>query len=63
MKLMIDIDLDNNAFVNHNGHEASRILYNLSQDRIKGQILEVGDTMTLMDLNGNRVGQAKVVKA
>ncbi len=62
MKLVIEINMDNAAFENHNGCEAGRILYQLAVDRIRPQILEIGDTMSLMDHNGNKVGEAKVVE-
>ena len=59
MKLSLEISLENSAFENANGAEASRILNELSQ-----QIqccLEPGDGGRLMDHNGNTAGGWSVV--
>ena len=60
MTLTITINMDNDAFQYHNGCEARRILRQLAEDRLAPDELEEGDTFTLMDYNGNRVGEAKV---
>ena len=60
MKLLIEIEMDNAAFENHNGMEASRILYNLALDRLRHNVLEADDRFTLVDHNGNTVGIATV---
>jgi hypothetical protein len=63
MKLKIEIVMDNEAFESElaRGIECARILKALAEDLDAGNCLsDVGDHETLMDLNGNRVGEAKV---
>ena len=60
MRLALEIEMDNAAFENHNGNECARILRQLAEDRIRPNELEVGDSFTLMDYNGNKVGTAYV---
>lgn len=59
MKLKITIDLDNAAFEPASGTEAARILRALAE-RLDGDNLRAKDLRPLRDLNGNRVGEAKV---
>jgi len=59
MKLIIEIEMDNEAFENLPGVEISRILrkfaYNIKLDEI-----EPKDQWLLLDFNGNRVGTARI---
>jgi hypothetical protein len=62
MKLKIVMTMDNAAFEEENGGsgtEAARILRKIA-DRIDGENCTVGDVTPCMDINGNRVGEAKV---
>jgi hypothetical protein len=62
MKLVIEINMDNAAFVDakYNGDEAARILRTLAS-RLRGINLEAGgDDMNLRDENGNTVGKARI---
>ena len=62
MKLKITIEMDNAAFDGANrNQEAARILESLAQDMKDDVALScTGDRETLMDINGNSVGEAKV---
>lgn len=62
MDLKIIINLDNAAFGDGNtGNEAGRILQGLA-NRMIGRELDAGDGYILKDVNGNRVGEAVVVR-
>lgn len=60
MKLKIEIVMDNAAF-EPSGTEAARILRELA-DRLDGDQLRAKDLRPLRDINGNRVGEAKVTR-
>jgi hypothetical protein len=62
MKLKIEIQMDNSAFDDDNGggFECARILRDLA-DRIDGGLAEK-TRVALMDINGNKVGEAKVTR-
>jgi hypothetical protein len=63
MKLKITIDMKSAAFEPGIKEEAARILKSFTQDLEAGNCwCELGDHETLMDLNGNRVGEAKVTR-
>jgi hypothetical protein len=59
MKLVLTMNLDNAAFEEPAGYEVARILGEL-RDKISGESLIDGDGWVLRDVNGNRVGEAKV---
>ena len=69
MKLKIEIKLDNAAFEApgdtsarwRDGGEVARILYRLAGN-MRDRTIEPGDHETLMDLNWNRVGEARVTR-
>ena len=62
MTLKIEIDLDNAAFEPDAGSEVARILRALA-DKVSGCHLTVaGGAINLRDINGNRVGGARIVK-
>lgn len=69
MKLKVEIKMDNAAFEARgdapsrwrDGREAARILRDLA-GRISLQTLEAGDIESLRDINGNKVGEAKVTR-
>ena len=58
MTAIIKIDMDNSAFNIDNTAELSRILKAYCDKILKGGDLAVGDTETLLDYNGNKVGYA-----
>ena len=61
MKLKIEITMDNAAFEQDAGEEAARILNRLSeqlQEWPGGNTFEIG----LLDIFGNKVGEAKVTR-
>jgi hypothetical protein len=60
MKLKIEIVMDNDAFAECNGTEAARILREIAE-RFDGEQLRRHDLRPLRDVNGNRVGEAKIV--
>ena len=63
MKLKIEITMDNAAFEDARNSEAARILLALAGDMEAGNCLsDVSDHETLMDINGNRVGEARVTR-
>ena len=63
MKLKIQIEMNNAAFADcGNGPEAARILHQLAEDIDVCDRLGAGDSLGLMDINGNRVGEAKVTR-
>ena len=62
MQLNITINLDNAAFGDSPGLEAGRILSELAAQMEDGNTLAgSGCREPLMDYNGNRVGEAKIV--
>lgn len=61
MKLKIEIRLDNAAFEEMPWIEAGRILDEL-KERIKTPVFEEGYSASLHDINGNKVGYAKVTR-
>jgi len=68
MKLKITITMDNAAFEMEgetrrfrNGFEPARILERLASG-MKDSTLEIGNVEALRDVNGNKVGEAKVTR-
>ena len=61
MKLKIEITMDNAAFEPCNGSEVARLLEKIAA-RWRDENLGAGETIRLLDLNGNRVGEAKVTR-
>ena len=61
MKLRIEIVMDNAAFDPESGTKAARILRELA-GRLDGENLQWRDLRPLRDINGNRVGEAKVIR-
>lgn len=62
MKLKITITMDNAAFEPENGFEAARILRDLAREiEGRGHVLP-GFQSNLREINGNRVGEAKVTR-
>lgn len=61
MKLKVEIVMDNAAFEPENGTEAARILRYLAE-RFDGEHLRAKDLRPLRDVNGNRVGEARVTR-
>jgi hypothetical protein len=55
MKMQIIIEMDNDAFSDNPSFEVCRILEQLVSD-MAGIPIEAGDTRSLRDINGNRVG-------
>jgi len=61
VKFKVSIDVENAAFEEgEEGSEVARILREVA-NRFDGDSLEVGRLMPLFDVNGNRVGSAKVI--
>ena len=58
MNYTIDINCDNAAFENNQGGEVVRILYKLA-GRIEGMDDLEGESIRLIDANGNCVGSAE----
>lgn len=56
----LSIRMNNSAFENVNGQELARILRALA-DKIEEDNLDNGDTISLHDINGNRVGTAETL--
>ena len=54
MKLIIKIDMDNDAFVDDPAYEVKRILW----DQVVHQTLDEDTGIILKDINGNSVGAA-----
>ena len=64
MKLKITIDMSSAAFEPCNGEETGRILHRLAEVIEAGNTdLTPGATIPLIDINGNRVGEAKVTRS
>lgn len=61
MKLTITIDMDNAAFEVQSGSECARILRKIAA-RIDGEDSVPGDITPCIDINGNKVGMAKVTR-
>jgi len=61
MKLKLSLRMDNAAFFEVSGSEVARILRKLAADYEDRDLLP-GESSDLRDVNGNTVGQAKVVK-
>lgn len=58
MRFKLEIKMDNAAFEEPSGTELARILRDLADDLAEMDCFP-GYSKTLMDINGNRVGQAK----
>ena len=61
MTFKLEIATDNEAFDPYPGVEVARILRELS-DKIECDRLHVGASYRLSDVNGNRVGEARVTR-
>lgn len=61
MKLKIEIAMDNAAFDAFQGSECARILRELAA-KLEDNVSLSGLHARLMDINGNRVGEAKVTR-
>lgn len=64
MKLIVTVNMDNAAFKEASeGAEAARILNHLAEViEHEGLGMSPGARMPLRDINGNRVGEAKVTR-
>lgn len=62
MKLKITITMDNAAFEGCNGWEVARLLSECLADKVRGVQLAPKDHIALIDINGNKVGEAKVTR-
>ena len=63
MKLKIEIVMNGTAFEPENGTEAARILRELADEICGRQYLVCAKwSKSLLDVNGNRVGEAKVTR-
>jgi hypothetical protein len=60
MKLTIEINMDNAAFEPNNGTEAARVLRELADVIDDKSVSQSFEMQALRDVNGNRVGEAKV---
>jgi len=60
MKLDLTINMDHYAFERYNGREVARILHNVAE-RMADELLYPGSSFTLLDVNGNNVGEATVI--
>jgi len=61
MKLRVTIELDNAAFEPGPGQEVARILRGLA-DWSEDQGLLAGESIKLLDINGNHVGKVEVAR-
>jgi hypothetical protein len=61
MQLIININMENDAFIDNNTLEVVKILNYYTKQISKGGTLAVDDRETLMDSNGNSVGYAKII--
>lgn len=61
-KLVIEIQMDNDAFVPYNGIESACILKTLARTLQDRQILSPDTDIPLQDINGNTVGFARVME-
>jgi len=63
MNLKIDINLDNAAFDGENwAFEAERILKEFTDEISFSGLCRPGDSESLLDINGNVVGKAKLIR-
>ena len=62
MKLTITIDMDNAAFEGVPGKEAARIIRSRLRNIETIDDNDIGTVFPMMDINGNRVGQAEVTR-
>jgi len=63
MKLSIKIKMDNAAFDGENwAFEAERILKEFTDEISFSGLRSPGDTQSLLDINGNVVGEAKLIR-
>jgi len=63
MKLSIKIKMDNAAFDGENwSFEAERILKEFTDEISFSGLRSPGDTQSLLDINGNVVGEAKLIR-
>lgn len=62
MKLKIEIRMDNAAFEESQGIESARILAKLAKNLAEESYCMAVLDCPLFDLNGNRVGEAKVIE-
>lgn len=63
MKVQIEINVDNDAFVENPGREFHRILTEMIvRHAVAWMTFEQEDEIPLFDINGNRVGQLKFMK-
>lgn len=62
MQVKINVEMENSAFSeSSSGTELARILRDLAR-KSEGQDWQIGDFITLRDINGNTVGKMKVTK-
>lgn len=61
MKLKITIEMDSAAFEGYSGIELARITRSIASE-LDGQQIRKGFFLTLSDINGNHVGEAKVTR-
>lgn len=62
MTLKLTIQMDNAAFEESPDAECARILRNLaSKVEVGERSLAAGESFSLLDINGNKVGKAEVV--
>tara|TARA_B100001765_G_C19280666_1_gene239773 strand:- start:218 stop:448 length:231 start_codon:yes stop_codon:yes gene_type:complete len=63
MKAVIEIEMDNDAFMHPNTSlELSRVLARMGDDIERMQVNDVGHYTTVTDLNGNTVGRLDIVE-
>lgn len=63
MKLKLEITMDNAAFDPDNGAECARILHTLAAEIEDAHFKDgLKAMLVLRDINGNRVGEAKVMQ-
>ena len=60
MKLIINIDLDNDVFYSDPAVEIRRILYTMSARSVIEEAIRDGKYLNLLDINGNIVGAWKI---
>lgn len=63
MNITITINTDNDAFQESMNYETSRILEVLVKKLRRDEIdIHVGETASLLDINGNKVGKIEVTR-
>jgi len=62
VKLRVEINLDNDAFIQHPGYEVYRVLDQVSNNVHDADTLDIGDGASLFDSNGNTVGFWRVAE-